>query len=158
MMKVAKIVYAYLTNNLPFKLSKFFTLTKNIFSLTTRATKSSRNTLYQDCTTRCSTKALTTQTCLSLAARFCCGYYRRYGETSYKLNRGKVKNNRYFLTCMLKHLTVVYLILFGKTNLSLLFILLIRCKRCRLFFRNNNLFMAGTNHSQLSKCKLHCKH
>ena len=45
-MEVAKIVYSHFTNNLPFKLSKFFTQTKNISLRATRATESSRNTLY----------------------------------------------------------------------------------------------------------------
>ena len=45
-MEVAKIVHSHFTNNLPSKLSKFFTLTKNISSRATRATESSRNTLY----------------------------------------------------------------------------------------------------------------
>ena len=44
-MEIAKIVHAHFTNNLPSKLSKFFTLTKNIFSRATRAIESSRNTL-----------------------------------------------------------------------------------------------------------------
>ena len=45
-MEVAKIVHPHFTNNLPSKLFKFFTLTKNISSRATRATESSRNTLY----------------------------------------------------------------------------------------------------------------
>ena len=44
--KVAKTVHAHFTNNLPSKLSKFFTLTKNISSHATTATESSCNTLY----------------------------------------------------------------------------------------------------------------
>ena len=39
-MEVAKIVYAHFTKNLPFKLSKNFTQTKNISSRATRATES----------------------------------------------------------------------------------------------------------------------
>ena len=45
-MEVAKIVLTHFTNSLPSKLTKFFTLTKNIFSRATRATKSSHDTLY----------------------------------------------------------------------------------------------------------------
>ena len=45
-MEVAKIVHSHFTNNLPSRLSKVFTLTKNISSRATRATESSRNTLY----------------------------------------------------------------------------------------------------------------
>ena len=45
-MEVAKIVHSHFMNNLPSKLSKFFTLTKNISSRATRATESSHNTLY----------------------------------------------------------------------------------------------------------------
>ena len=45
-MEVAKIVHVHFTNNLPLKLFKVFTLTKNISSRATRANESSRNTLY----------------------------------------------------------------------------------------------------------------
>ena len=45
-MEVAKIVHSHFMNNLPTKLSKLFTLTKNISSRATRAIESPRNTLY----------------------------------------------------------------------------------------------------------------
>ena len=45
-MEVAKIVHTHFSSNLPSKLFKFFTLTKNISSRATRATESSRSTLY----------------------------------------------------------------------------------------------------------------
>ena len=45
-MEIAKIVHSHFTKYLPSKLSKFFKLTKNISSRATRATESSRNTLY----------------------------------------------------------------------------------------------------------------
>ena len=45
-LEVAIIVHAHFTGNLPPKLSKLFSLTKNISSRATRATESSCNNLY----------------------------------------------------------------------------------------------------------------
>ena len=99
---------------------------------------------------------------LSRAASFCCCCYHRYREMS--CDRGKVKNNCYLFIYMPKHLTVFFYTLNGRKNLSLLFHSSFRICNLfifvtyRLFFSNCNPFMAGTNHTKLSKYEVHFKH